>query len=56
MNKRLAIHLYGHPRTYQRTRESFFRNIIESNKADGWEIDIFFHFWDVVNITNSYLL
>ncbi|HED6632644.1 TPA: hypothetical protein SHD19_000799, partial [Campylobacter coli] len=50
--KRLAIHLYGHVRTYEKTYQSFYQNIIEVNKRDGWNIDIFMHTWDVFNITD----
>ncbi|MCL9821036.1 hypothetical protein NCR96_04685 [Helicobacter sp. 14348-15] len=53
MGKRLAVHLYGHPRTYKQTRDSFFENIINPNKQDGWQVDIFFHFWDVFNVTDN---
>ncbi|ECV6869752.1 hypothetical protein F3L71_08295, partial [Campylobacter coli] len=50
--KRLAIHLYGHMRTYKKIYQSFYQNIIEVNKKDGWDIDIFIHTWDVFNITD----
>ncbi|HEH5501022.1 TPA: hypothetical protein SHD63_001779, partial [Campylobacter coli] len=50
--KRLAIHLYGHMRTYEKTYQSFYQNIVEINKKDGWDIDIFIHTWDVFNITD----
>ncbi|MCW0256150.1 hypothetical protein OJP23_03190, partial [Campylobacter lari] len=51
-SKRLAIHLYGHVRTYEKTYKNFYKNIIETNKKDGWEIDIFMHTWDVFSITD----
>ncbi|OCR13788.1 hypothetical protein BA915_07840, partial [Helicobacter pullorum] len=44
--KRLAICLFGHLRTYEKTHQNFFRNIVEPNLKDGWEIDIFMHTWD----------
>ena len=44
--KKLAIHLFGHARTYKKTAESFLNNIVEANK-DKWEIDIFMHTWDM---------
>ncbi|EIX8087390.1 hypothetical protein MLA35_000866 [Campylobacter coli] len=50
--KRLAIHLYGHMRTYEKTYQSFYQNIIEINEKDGWNIDIFIHTWDVFNRTD----
>ncbi|RTH82758.1 hypothetical protein C3I39_08870, partial [Campylobacter jejuni] len=49
---KIAVHLYGHLRTFERTFKSFFDNIINVNKKDGWEIDIFIHTWDVFNITD----
>ena len=45
--KRLAIQFFGHTRTYEKTYESFFKNIVESNVKDGWQIDIFIHTWDM---------
>ena len=44
--KRLAICLFGHLRTYEKTHQNFFRNIVEQNLKDSWEIDIFMHTWD----------
>ncbi|MFY4756014.1 hypothetical protein ACOTV8_08330 [Campylobacter jejuni] len=46
MEKRLAVHLFGALRTYKQTYKSFFNNIIDINKQDGWLIDIFLHTWD----------
>lgn len=45
--KRLAIQFFGHTRTYKKTYESFFKNIVEPNLKDGWQIDIFIHTWDM---------
>ena len=45
--KRLAIQFFGHTRTYEKTYESFFLNIVEFNVKDGWQIDIFIHTWDM---------
>ncbi|MDL0089932.1 hypothetical protein NYG85_11250, partial [Campylobacter sp. PS10] len=47
--KRLAIQFFGHTRTYKKTYESFFKYIVEPNKNDGWEIDIFIHTWDMTS-------
>ncbi|MFB1640331.1 hypothetical protein ABZN45_07140 [Campylobacter sp. MRC_CM3] len=44
--KRLAVHLFGALRTYEQTYRNFFSCIIDPNKQDGWEIDIFLHTWD----------
>ncbi len=44
--KKLAIQLFGHMRTYEKTYKNFLKNIVEANKDDGWEIDIFIHTWD----------
>ncbi|WP_299041950.1 hypothetical protein [uncultured Campylobacter sp.] len=45
--KRLAIQFFGHTRTYKKTYEGFFKNIVEPNLKDGWQIDIFIHTWDM---------
>lgn len=45
--KKLAIHLYGHLRTFQRTKDNFYKNLIEPNKKN-YEIDIFIHTYDVL--------
>ncbi|WP_180383410.1 hypothetical protein [Campylobacter devanensis] len=47
IQKRLAIQFFGHTRTYKKTYESFFKNIVEPNLKDGWQIDIFIHTWDI---------
>ncbi len=47
--KRLAIHLFGHLRTYEMTYQSFQDYIINPNAEDGWKIDIFIHTWDVLS-------
>ncbi|EAI3897101.1 TPA: hypothetical protein ACV154_001663, partial [Campylobacter jejuni] len=52
-NKRLAIHLYGMIRTYERTYKSFLENVCRINKIDGWKIDIFMHTWDVFNLVDN---
>ncbi|EAK7939861.1 hypothetical protein E7Q14_07580 [Campylobacter coli] len=44
--KRMAIQFFGHLRTYNQTYNSFFKNIVNANKNDGWKIDIFIHTWD----------
>ena len=43
---RLAVHLFGHVRTYKQTYQSFLKYVIEINRQDGWEIDIFLHTWN----------
>lgn len=43
---RLAICFFGHLRTWNQTHESFFKNIIEVNRKNEWQIDIFMHTWD----------
>ncbi|WP_224325533.1 hypothetical protein [Campylobacter canadensis] len=53
MNKRLAICFFGHLRTYEITYKNFLKNIIEVNKKDGWEIDIFMHTWNVFQEKNN---
>lgn len=44
--KHLAICFFGHLRTFNQTYESFFKNIVEVNRNDDWQIDIFMHSWD----------
>lgn len=51
--KKLAIQFYGCVRTYKKTYKSFFKNVVEVNKNDGWEIDIFIHTWDVFEKSGS---
>jgi hypothetical protein len=45
MQKRLAIQLFGHLRSFRKTYKSLLKNIVEVNKQDGYEIDIFIHTW-----------
>ncbi|HHP0339774.1 TPA: hypothetical protein ACRZSN_001540, partial [Campylobacter lari subsp. concheus] len=54
MQKRyLAIQFFGHLRTYQKTYQLFYKNIIEVNLKDGWHIDIFMHTWDKFNSSDK---
>ena len=43
--KKIAIHFFGHMRTYQATYKSFFNNFIQPNLSYA-NIDIFIHTWD----------
>ena len=43
--KKIAIHFFGHMRTYKKTYESFFNNFIKPNLYYA-NIDIFIHTWD----------
>ncbi|MDF7667519.1 hypothetical protein PT273_06630 [Orbaceae bacterium ESL0727] len=45
-SKRIAIQLFGHLRTFQYTFPYFKKNVLDVNKANGYEIDIFIHTWD----------
>ena len=45
MSKRIAIQLFGHLRSFRITYKSLIKNIVESNKKDGYEVDIFIHTW-----------
>ncbi|ENX5857782.1 hypothetical protein [Campylobacter jejuni] len=49
MKKRLAIQLYGHVRTFEYTSKNFFKNIVNPNLKDGYEVDIFFYTWNEFN-------
>jgi hypothetical protein len=46
MTKRLAVQFYGYLRTFRRTFDSFVKNVLEPNRACGYEIDVFIHTWD----------
>ena len=46
MTKRIAIQLFGHMRTFEKCAPYFFRNVVQSNVADGYTVDIFIHTWD----------
>ncbi|TXE89751.1 hypothetical protein FPD38_00620 [Campylobacter volucris] len=43
--KKLAIHLCGHMRTFEKTYSLFYQNIYKANE-NKYEIDIFIHTWD----------
>lgn len=42
---KMAIHLYGHMRTFKETHHNFFKNIVFINNED-YDIDIFIHTWN----------
>jgi hypothetical protein len=42
----IAIQFFGHLRTFERTSTSFLKNVVEVNKAEGHNVDIFIHTWD----------
>ncbi|MEE3711939.1 hypothetical protein V2I22_02805 [Campylobacter sp. CLAX-7218-21] len=43
--KKIAIHFFGHMRTYQATYKSFFNNFIKPNLSYA-SMDLFIHTWD----------
>lgn len=51
--KRIAIQLYGHLRTYKETYASLFEKVINANVKDGYKVDIFLHTWNTLNESNS---
>ncbi len=51
MAKRIALQLFGHLRTWDKTYKNLFKYVIEPNKAKGYEIDIFIHTWDELEHT-----
>jgi hypothetical protein len=51
--KRIAVQLYGHLRTYKSTYKSLLTKVIEPNELNGYKIDIFIHTWDMLNESNS---
>ena len=50
--KKIAIHLFGHMRTYQKTHQKFFQNFINTNLSDA-NMDIFIHTWDEFQTQHS---
>tara|TARA_R100001591_G_scaffold39110_2_gene50670 strand:+ start:644 stop:1372 length:729 start_codon:yes stop_codon:yes gene_type:complete len=47
--KKVAIVMCGLPRTYKKTNEIFFSNLINSNKKE-YIIDVFLGFWDHTHV------
>lgn len=43
---RIAIQLFGHLRSFQKTFDCFHKHIILPNLNNGWEVDVFLHTWD----------
>lgn len=43
--KKIAVQFFGHLRTFEKTYQSFLKNVIVPNINDGYEIDIFIHTW-----------
>ena len=46
MQKRIAIQLFGHLRTYEKLAPYFIENVVKANEKDGYKVDIFIHTWD----------
>lgn len=46
MTKRIAIQLFGHLRSFRKTYQGFYENIILPNEKAGYKIDIFLHTWN----------
>lgn len=46
IKKILAICLFGHLRTFEKTYINFYKHIVDANIIDGYDIDIFIHTWD----------
>lgn len=44
--KRIAIQFFGHLRTFEYTYKDFYKFVVEPNKHDGYEVDIFIHTWN----------
>ena len=49
--KRIALCLFGHMRTWDKTWQSLFKYIVEPNEACGFQVDIFIHTWDELEST-----
>ena len=47
MNKKIAIQLFGHLRTFKDTFLNFKKYLIDANKVLGYDFDIFIHTWNV---------
>jgi hypothetical protein len=55
MTKRIAIQLFGHLRSFQRTCRSLEKYVILPNKKNGCQVDIFIHTWDELEHTDTRL-
>jgi hypothetical protein len=53
MTKRIAIQLFGHLRTFRKTFESFHKNLVRPHQEAGYDVDIFLHTWDVLEMINN---
>jgi len=51
--KRIAIQLFGHLRTYKECHKSLLEKIAKSNEKNGYEVDIFIHSWNTLNQENN---
>jgi len=53
MTKRIAIQLFGHLRSFQKTQSSLKKNIIfPCEKSGGYAVDVFIHTWDELEHTD----
>ena len=51
--KHLAVQLFGHLRTFEKTFNSFYNNVVKPNEDAGYSIDIFIHTWDEFECTTQ---
>lgn len=47
--KRIAIQLFGHLRTYKNCYRSLLEKLARSNEKNGYKVDIFIHSWNTLN-------
>lgn len=47
-NKRIAIQISGHLRTFEDTHLAFIENVIRPNEETGYMVDVFIHTWDEI--------
>ena len=51
--KRIAIQLFGHLRTYKDCYKSLLEKVVKSNEKNAYKVDIFIHSWNTLNQNNN---
>jgi hypothetical protein len=52
-NKKIAIQVFGHLRTFENTYQSLFENVILPNEEAGYVVHVFIHTWDELEYKNK---
>ena len=45
-DKKIAVQFFGHLRTFRDTFPYFAKNIVEVNRKNGYDVDVFIHTWN----------